>query len=219
MIKHRLHLHGKLREYGDVFDLCVNTPLEAIHLVAEQIEGLKDDIKKGYFRIIKGDIDTGMVYSNELSPEMRYSSLDMLLGSKAQNIHIVPVLQGSGGDNGVFGIIVGAVLMVAAVVAAPFTGGTSLAAGMSAFQFGFLGSTTFMLGAAMMLGGISAMLMPAQQMNFGGANSMEKADERPSYFLSAPINMMEQGGAVPVLFGEMFVGSVTLSASLEVYEI
>ncbi len=44
-------------------------------------------------------------------------------------------------------------------------------------------------------------------------------DQHQSYILSGPINTMNEGGAIPVLYGAPIVGSTVISAGLEIEQI
>lgn len=111
-------------------------------------------------------------------------------------IHIVPRMEGAK-SGGVFQVVLGAV----AVVAAFWTGGASMAA------WGALSTGLFTAGASMMLGGVAQMLTPQPK-----APSMHSADNgKQNTYFSSLENMVAQGNPVPVLYGEMKIGSRVIS--------
>lgn len=208
---HTIHLHGHLAGFGDSYRLAVNTPLEAIRALSFQVKGFAEAMQTGMFRLVRGkDIDTGMNYEVPYDSEKNEYDISMLrfsLGSGG-DFHIVPVVAGAG-DVGK--AIVGAVIMVAAVVAAPFTGGVSLSAGLSAFAFGTGGATAFAFGAALVLSGVGMMLQPSVKTNY--ANS-ENPDQRASFFLGGQVNQNSQGGPVVLAYGRCRIGTTVISAGL-----
>ncbi|MGK0685193.1 tail assembly protein [Serratia marcescens] len=123
--------------------------------------------------------------------------LSMTQGSK--NIRIVPVIIGSK-RAGLFQTILGAALIVAAF----WTGGTSIAA------WGTLSTGLAMTGASMMLGGVIQMLSPQP----GGLSVSQDADNKPSYAFGGPINSTAQGNPVGVLYGSREIGGAIISAGI-----
>lgn len=211
---HIIHLHGSLAEFGESYRLAVNTPLEAIRALSFQIKGFAEAMQTGMFRIVRGqNADTGMHYEVPFDAKKNEYDISMLhfsLGASGNDVHIVPVISGAGG-NGTGKIIIGAVIMVAAVVAAPFTGGTSLAGGISAFSFGVGGATAFAFGAALVLSGVGMMLQPSVKPSY---SSNESPDQRASFFLGGQVNQNSQGGPVVLAYGKCRIGSTVISAGL-----
>ena len=65
---------------------------------------------------------------------------------------------------------------------------------------------------AVLLGGVSQLLFgPA---NPTSSSSGEKANNLPSYLFGGQVNTMRQGGAIPLLYGKMIVGSQMISAGI-----
>lgn len=53
----------------------------------------------------------------------------------------------------------------------------------------------------------------------GTAGGSERADERPSFLYNGPVNVIEQGYAVPIVYGIHMTGSVVISAGVDVDEV
>ena len=49
LIKHHIHLHGKLAEFGESFELAVTTPFEAVRALATQLNGFADTLANGEY--------------------------------------------------------------------------------------------------------------------------------------------------------------------------
>lgn len=219
---HNIHLHGHLSKFGEVFRFAARSPQEIIQFLMYQVNGFKEEFKDGYYRLVRGDIDTGLEFDEN---ELRFQFGDVPI-----DFHIVPVLTGSKGGGGAGKVILGAVIMTAAVVGAFFTGGATLVGPgfttMQTLSAGFAASTGFFgvtygsffaLGAAIALMGVATMLQPTARV--GSIQDRERPEDRASFFLSGPVNMAEQGGALPVLYGRFICGSHIINAGLEVYDI
>ena len=84
-----IHLYGVLREkFGDSYALDVRDAKEAIRFLMAQIDGFKEELEKGDWHIIKGDLDSGDAIAEE--------DADISLGNTT-DIHLVPSIEGAGG--------------------------------------------------------------------------------------------------------------------------
>lgn len=119
-------------------------------------------------------------------------------------VRIVPVLRGAGGRGGVLSAVLGVVLIAAAFV----TGGASLSASGLVFS-GLAGQMAFGLGVAFAVSGISQMLVPMDT-----TPTAETVENGASYHLDGVKQTVAQGAAVPLLYGEMMIGSAQISAGL-----
>lgn len=70
------------------------------------------------------------------------------------------------------------------------------------------GTSLMGLGASMALGGIVQMLSPQQAGLAGTANN------GTSYYFNGPVNSAAQGEPVPLVIGEMVVGSKVVSSGI-----
>jgi predicted phage tail protein len=163
------------------------------------------------------------------------SDLDEIHYPASQTIKIVPVLGGAGGGTGK--ILAGVALVAFAIIAGPAAGGF-LGLGASAFGTAATATTAatgFVLGAgaaavigsvgvALILGGVSQLLSPTPQLGQIGPASQSRntttegteIDPQESYSFSGIQNTSRQGTPVPVVYGETIVGSVVISAGIDV---
>ena len=219
---HTIHLHGSLAKFGETFTLAVNSPREAVRALSMQIQGFGEAMQGGMFRLVRGkDPNTGMHYEVPYDAEKNTYDVSMLafsLGKDGEDFHIVPVIAGAG--NGAGKAILGAVIMVAAIVAAPWgalpagiAGPTmSFGAAMGATAaFGISYGAIATFGAALMLGGISQMLQPSVKANYSNS---ENPDQRASFFLGGQVNQNSQGGPVVLAYGRCRIGTTVVSAGL-----
>lgn len=112
------------------------------------------------------------------------------LGEKVMELHIMPAIEGAGA---VFRVVLGVILVV---------GG---------FVFGQ--SWAIQLGASMILGGVAQLLAPKPQMS----KPSDQAGQQASFMFNGTVNVTEQGGPVPIIYGRVPRAScVVLSAGLTV---
>ncbi|EBM7852050.1 tail assembly protein [Salmonella enterica] len=186
----RVCLYGDLQRFGRRFSLSIKTGAEAIYALTMQIPGFRQKMNDGWYqiRIAGQDVDETSV-SARLHEPMPDGAI----------IHIVPRMAGAK-SGGLFQVVLGAV----AIGAAFFTGGASLAA-WGAFSTGL-----FTAGVGMMLGGVAQMLTPQAKI----PSSRQTDNGKQNTYFSSLDNLVAQGNALPVLYGEMLVGSRTISQEI-----
>lgn len=124
-------------------------------------------------------------------------------------ISIIPVMAGAGG--GFNSILVGIGLIAATFLTAGlFTG---FAAG-GLFGVGTVGTAVLGIGASLVLGGVAQLLTPTPQLNAGPGGLGSDTDPRRSYSFSGVQNTSREGTPVPVVYGEVMVGSIVISAGI-----
>ena len=195
----------------------VSSAGEAMRMLLANFPGLEQHMADQYYKII---VDN---YESDLE-ELNYPA--------SETIQIVPVLGGAGG--GVGKILAGVALVATAIVLGPAVGGfLGLGAGLASggagiiggLAAGFIGS----VGVALVLGGVSQLLSPTPQMGtigplggIGGTGRRQTStegtefDPQESYSFSGIQNTSKQGVPVPVVYGETIVGSVVISAGIDV---
>ena len=126
--------------------------------------------------------------------EIDESELDYPLGQ--QDIHFIPVIIGAGGVGKFLG---GAVLLGLGIV----SGGLFFAP--------FLKN----IGVSLMLQGVSQMLFPHPKAH----NFSNEQDPKLSYSFSGIQQTSRAGTPVPIVYGEIFTGSVVISAGVDTEQI
>ena len=94
--------YGNLKQYGDKYKINADTAAEALNCLYIQIKGLKEDIKKGFFRV--------RINKKDISEKTIQFGLQSQLPPNSV-IHIVPVAAGAK-NGGVLSVIAGAVMVV-----------------------------------------------------------------------------------------------------------
>jgi len=192
-----IRLYGKLgARFGRVHRFVCNDTAGAVRALCAMIPGFEAFLLQSKDRGLGYAVFIGRQNIGE----------DMLAAPVGDDdIRIAPVVLGSG-RGGLFQIILGAILVVATF----YTGGASLAASGGITYSGIVGQMAFTMGVAMMLGGVSQLLVKQPK----GVTGVQSPDNGASYNFNGPVNVTAQGNPVPVLYGEMVVGSVTISGEL-----
>lgn len=194
-------LYGHLaKEFGKEFRLDVKTPISAIKLLEANFPGrFQKSFLKGSFHIVRGDLSP----SNSIGQ-------GMLHFESSKDMHIMPEITGSK-ERGLFQTIVGVVIL-AAVTYATWGAGTPATGSFLGLSYGTWGS----IGTSLVLSGVSTMLAGTPQLNsaFGGVN--EDVDPRKSSIFTGAENVVGQGRPIPIVYGEVEVGSIVASRSLTV---
>lgn len=180
-----IKFHGNLKQYGNKYKINADTASEALNCLYLQIKGLKEEIKKGFFRV--------RINKKDISEKTLQFGLKSQLSDDSV-IHIVPVAAGAK-NGGIFSVIAGAALVVAGVIVGATTGvGFGLIAG----------------GAGLMLGGVAQMLTKTPKMR-----DATNDDGKKSTSFSSLGNTTAQGTPIPWVFGEIMVGSKVESQGVE----
>jgi len=120
-----------------------------------------------------------------------------------QELRIIPVIGGAGA--------VGRILLGAALIAASiFIPGGAVVFGTT---FGKISLSIGLLGGSLVLGGIAQLLTPTPTLN------RDEGDPRKSFSFSGVQNTSRAGLPVPVVYGEMLVGSVVVSAGIDIVQV
>ncbi|HAV7523269.1 TPA: tail assembly protein [Escherichia coli] len=192
----RICLYGDLQRFGRRIDLCVKTGAEAIRALSLQLPGFRQKLSDGWYQV--------RIAGQDVSESGLTAQLHEALPDGAV-IHIVPRVAGAK-SGGVFQVVLGA----AAIAGSFFTAGASLAAWGAAIGTGSMSGILFSLGASMILGGVAQMLAPkAKTPEY---NSTDNG--RQNTYFSSLDNMVAQGNVLPVLYGEMRVGSRVISQEI-----
>ncbi|HAK4120704.1 TPA: tail assembly protein [Salmonella enterica] len=194
----RVCLYGDLQRFGRRFSLSIKTGAEAIYALTMQIPGFRKKMSEGWYqiRIVGLDVDETSMLARLHEPL-----------PDGAIIHIVPRMAGAK-SGGLFQVVLGAV----AIGASFFTAGASMAAWGAALSAGAISASSvlFSMGAAMMLGGVAQMLTSQAKI----PSSRQTDNGKQNTYFSSLDNMVAQGNALPVLYGEMLVGSRTISQEI-----
>ena len=189
-----VYLYGHLAdEFGEVHRFDVKSIGEAVRALCANFPKFKYSVKRREnYNVVTGEeLATGEALDNE-TIKLQFHKGDF---------HICPALIGA--KSGVLQVVLGAVLFAVGAV-------------LSVYGFG-AGVPLMKIGAGLMLSGVAVMLTPVpQDSNY---SEREDPDERASFLFDGAINTTEQGGAIPIVYGRMLVGSTIVSTSLDVQQV
>ncbi|MDY0920324.1 tail assembly protein [Leclercia sp. CFBP8987] len=184
-----IRLYGALgARFGRVHRLAVQTSAEAVKALCINFDGLESYLmnakKNGMtFAVFRGKRNIGADDFRDLTGD--------------SDIRIAPVMEGAK-KAGMFQTILGAVMVVAGVVASFIPGGQAFAPSL------LIG------GASMMAGGIYQMLSPQPK----GLQGRDDPDNKPSYAFGGSVNTLAMGNPVALLYGEREIGGAIISAGI-----
>ena len=132
-----------------------------------------------------------------------------------QDIKIVPVVVGAGAA----GRIILGVALIALAIAVPGLGaaaGAQAAATIFGTGFSSMALSVGLLGASLVLGGVSQLLTPVPKVPQGDGTDN---DPRKTYNFSGIQQTSRQGVPVPAVYGLTLVGSVVISAGTDTVQV
>jgi len=138
---------------------------------------------------------------------------------QTEEIRIVPVAVGAKGffSSGIGKFITGAALVGFTVATGGFGGAAIGTFGLGAGSIA-VGSITTSIGISLALGGVSQMLTPTPDLpTFSGNDSA--LDPQSNYSFSGVQNVSRAGVPVNLIFGEIFTGSVIVSAGIDTVQV
>jgi len=184
-----IKLYGVLgKKFGKEFHLAVESTREAVKALSVQVPGFEQFMLTAH--------EQGLAFA-VFQDDENISEDQIDFGTGAKVIKIVPKVIGAGG-NGIFQVVIGAVLIAAAFV----TGGTSLAA-WGALQGALVGA-----GFGMMVGGIAQMMMPQADT----PQDENQDGNKPNKGFGGAVTTIAQGNPVPILYGQREVGGFIVNA-------
>ena len=197
----KIKLYGALAKFigHRVLEADVATAAEAVRFLLANWPELEAHMNDQHYRVSIGTYDLDL-------EELHHPA-------GAAPISFVPVVAGAGAAGR---ILIGIALIAAAFIPgfgfAAATAATATAAATSA-GFTALGSILFSLGASLVLGGVAQLLTPTP------STSTDEGDPRKSFSFSGIQNVSRAGVPVPVVYGETLVGSVVVSAGIDIVQV
>ena len=199
-----IHLHGHLKEtFGPSFRFDVATAGEALKALNCAFPGkFVSAIREGSYKLVRGALRTGAVLDLELINELKLGSADL---------HLIPIAEGAAMSQtakGTTKVVLGATLVAGAIFMSGGMMATPLAA--SGLASGITYGNIAMIGLGIALAGVSTLLTkPAVNTS---SNSLSVAGGDIG-------NSGGQGNAIPLIYGEVLVGSVPISVASAVEDI
>ena len=189
----KIKLYGKLAKFigHRVLEADVATAAEAVRFLLANWPEVEKHMADQHYRVSIGTHDIDL-------EELHHPA-------GAAPISFVPVVAGAGA---VGRILAGIAIIAFAIVTA--------GAGIAGLGLGFSASTAIsigLVGASLVIGGIAQLLTPTP------STSQDEGDPRKSFSFSGVQNTSRAGVPVPVVYGETLVGSVVISAGIDIVQV
>jgi predicted phage tail protein len=199
----KIKLYGALAKFigHRVLEADVATAAEAVRFLVANWPEVERHMSDQHYRVSIGTYDIDL-------EELHHPA-------GAAPISFVPVVAGAGA----VGRIIAGIALIALAIAVPGLGAAAGAkAAVTIFGTGFsqLALTVGFLGVSLVLGGIAQLLTPTPKLT-QGADS--EGDPRKSFSFSGVQNTSRAGVPVPVVYGETLVGSVVISAGIDIVQV
>jgi len=202
----KIKLYGELAEFvgHKEFEVKADTLAHAVSFLINNFEGIDRFMNPKYYQVKVGNY------------AVDESELSYPIGQ--QDIHFIPVIVGAG--RGMGKILLGAALIGLSFIS--FGGAAGLGAafkgGFTAAKFakiGFISKGLASLGTALVLSGVSDMLFPVPEV------PEFESEENPklSFSFGGTQQTGRAGTPVPLVYGEIFTGSVVISGGIDTEQV
>ena len=191
----KIKVYGRLARFlgKRTFEAEISSPVDAFKFLLANFPNLESHMMEQNYCVKVGDYEI--------------SETELAIPTGSQEIRIVPVIMGAKKGLGRF------LLGVAIIGAAIFVPGAAPALTTSGFISGTAGASFLVTAAAniglyLALSGISQMISPTEDV---GADS----DDPSSFTFNGVQNTIRAGVAIPVVYGEIFTGSLVVSGGID----
>ena len=181
-------LNGALgKKFGRKWNVAAETVAEALQIIEANKPGFTAWMRMNVTKFDRYHVKVERHDGSKV--EVGEQELNMV-SEGLKSISITPVIAGAGAGVRIF---VGAIMMVASVWAGPAA------------------PYLFAMGASLALGGIIQLLSPTPKMGSGNQRS-----DNTSYYFDGPVNTVDQGVPVPLIYGRILAGSQVISARVTI---
>jgi predicted phage tail protein len=192
----KIKLYGKLAKFigHRVLEADVATAAEAVRFLLANWPEAEAHMNDQHYRVSIGTYDIDL-------EELHHPA-------GAAPISFVPVVAGAGA--------VGRIIAGIAIIALSLGIGAIASAGVVLGGFmgiGTVGTIFVGLGVSLVIGGVAQLLTPTPKI------SQDEGDPRKSFSFSGIQNVSRAGVPVPVVYGETLVGSVVISAGIDIVQV
>lgn len=195
----KLKLYGELANFigHKEFEIQVHNLPQAISFLINNFPEVEKYMSPKYYQVKIGNYE---ITENEIHDPIGQ-----------QDIHIIPVISGAGGDT--FQTILFGAALIGASFFFPGAGlfGTTGLFGAGAAGTGIgtlIGTGLSAIGAGLVLQGIGNILYPVEDPTF-------EDNPQISFNFSGTQNTARAGTPVPIVYGEIFTGSVVISGDVD----
>jgi predicted phage tail protein len=221
----KIKVYGALRKFlgKSYFEAAVDSPKDAIKFLVCNFPKVEKHLNEQIYKIKMNGVQVWQDHL-ALKGEGDIQIIPVAIGSA----FVIPFVAGAVATAATVATTVAtavattAVAATSAVVSAVASGaGAIYAAGQSLAASGFIGNiaTTLLVNTA--IGGVASLLTPTpsvENQSIDSANP-EDASAFQSFGFNQIANTSISGGAVPIIYGEVFTGSIVISASTDTQQV
>ncbi len=204
----KVRLYGQLAKFvgRTVLEADLSTTAEVVRMLIANFPALEEHMADQHYRVLVGE---------------RALTLDELHFPVGQEeIKIVPVVVGAGGNAGLT-ILAGVALVALSAVSFGAGGAFAGAFGVTGIGAGgaaFGSSALFFIGAGLVLTGISQAISPVPAIP-QGPDTEQDPRKSQSYSFSGVQNTSRGGTPVPIVYGKTLTGSIVISAGIDTVQV
>ena len=193
----KIKLYGELAEFvgHKEFEVQVDSLAKAVSFLVNNFEGIDKFMSSKYYQVKVGNY------------EIDESEFNYPIGQ--QDIHFIPVITGAGG--GTRRLLLGASLIGAAFIPGLQTISIGTFGGSPIALSSIVGTT----GIGLALSGVTEMLFPLPKTK----EFTSEQDPRLSFSFSGTQQTSRAGTPVPIVYGEIFTGSVVISGGIDTEQV
>ena len=197
---------SKVKLYGDLadfvghkqFDVKVNSVAQAVSFLINNFPETEGYMANKYYKVLVNEYEIDDTQIHEPTGK--------------QEISFVPLIVGGGGNTGK--ILLGAALIALAVGTGGFGGAAIGTFGLGAGSIG-VGKIAVSIGVSLALQGVTGLLYPIPKPK----EFKNEQDPRISFGFSGIQQSSRAGSSHPICFGEVFTGSVVISAGIDTEQV
>ena len=211
----KIKVYGALKKFLDwetgTFLAEISNVAEVGRFLVANWPDIEKHMQDQHYKIFVGDY-------NISEEELNYPI------GQTEEIKIVPVAVGAGGflNSGLGKIITGVALVGLSVATGGFGGAMIGTLGIGAGSIG-VGSLVTGIGVSLALGGVSQMLSPVPDLpvisSVNDPAGEAALDPQSNYSFSGVQNVSRSGLPVNLIFGEIFTGSIIVSAGIDTAQV
>ena len=193
----KIKLYGELAEFvgHKEFEVQVDSLAKAVSFLINNFEGIDKFMSPKYYQVKVGNY------------EIDESEFNYPIGQ--QDIHFIPVIAGAGG--GTRRLLLGAALIGAAFIPGLQTISIGTFGGSPIALSSIVGTT----GIGLALSGVTEMLFPLPKPK----EFTSEQDPQLSFSFSGTQQTSRAGTPVPIVYGEIFTGSVVISGGIDTEQV
>ena len=191
----KIKVYGTLRKFlgQSEFKVDLNTPREAISFLKCNFKGIEEHMARQHYTIQCGK---------------KVITKDLLNLNTEEDIRIIPIVHGN-----FLPILLGAGALFGSSAIAATTFGSTLLGGI-------ITSALTSIGTSMVIDGVTSMLSPQQNnLSASGQDALDPAALASNYSFTGLTNISRAGIPVNLVYGEIFVGSITISNGVDTVQV